>query len=270
MRIETATLRQRQWALAACGAALLALALGCASTSPERQQISDSLEPMNRQMFRLNEMIDDYGFGPVARGYKRVTPEPVRTAFLNAERNLGFPARFVSHLGQAQFVEAGSELASFLLNSTLGVAGLFDPAAEAGLDRHDADLGQMLAAWHVPPGPYLMIPALGPSNSRDAMTDLVAMAMNPLAWTTSAAPPVGVLFAVNRRAEADERMRIAKQSALDYYVFVRDAYIQKRTREIRGDYVTRIRNEGSPDDPMGLPEDLYDVQAEVSGARATP
>lgn len=268
MRIETATSRQRARALAVLGASLLTLALGCASTSPDKQQISDSLEPMNRQLFRLNELIDDYGFGPVARGYKSVTPAPVRTAFLNAERNMGFPARFVSHLGQAQVLEAGSELGRFLLNSTLGVAGLFDPATEAGLAKHDADLGQMLAAWHVPPGSYLMLPALGPSNSRDAMADMVAMMMNPLAWTTPAAPPVGVLFAINRRAEADEEMRIARESALDYYVFVRDAYIQRRTRQIRGDYVTRLSAGEIADDPMGQPEDLYDLRAAEASATA--
>jgi len=267
MRIPAATSKQRRTASCVLAAAFLSAALGCASTSPDRQQITDSLEPMNRPLFRLNEVLDDHAFGPVARGYERITPEPLRIGLTNAERNLGFPARFVASVGQAEFVEAGSELARFVLNSTLGLGGLLDPATEAGLAKHDTDLGLMLASWHVPPGPYLMLPALGPSNPRDAFAGLVAMAMNPLAWTTSAAPPVGVLFAVNRRAEADARIRIAKESALDYYAFVRDAYVQTRTREIRGDYVTRLREGEIPDDPMGQPEDLYDVQAEVSGAR---
>lgn len=270
MRNPQATSQRHGAAFAALLAALAVCAIGCASTAPERQQISDSLEPMNRSLFALNEWIDDNAFGPAARGYKRVTPDPVRVAFSNAERNLGFPARFLSHLGQAQLVEAGSELGRFVLNSTLGLGGLLDPATEAGLEKHDADLGQMLASWHVPPGPYLMLPVFGPSNGRDSLADLVGMMMNPLAWTTPAAPPVGALFAVNRRAEADDKIRRAKETALDYYVFVRDAYIQKRNQEIRGDYVTRLREGEIPDDPMGMPEDLYDVKAEVGGVHATP
>jgi phospholipid-binding lipoprotein MlaA len=262
MRIESATRTQRRGALAILCASLLSLALGCASTSPQNQTITDSLEPMNRQLFRLGEAIDDYGFGPAARGYKRVTNEPVRAALLRAERNLGFPARFVSLLGQAELVGAGSELGRFVLNSTLGVAGLFDPGTEAGLAKHDADLGQMLAVWHVPPGPFLMLPVFGPSTSRDATMDLVAMLMNPLAWTTSAAPPVGALFAVNRRADADDEIRRAKATSLDYYVFLRDAFIQRRTREIRGDsYDPGL-------EAMQQPEDLYDLRAEASEANA--
>lgn len=266
MRIQTATSRRQSRAFALIGATLLSFVFGCASTSPERQQITDSLEPMNRQFFRFNEWIDGIAFGPVARGYKSVTPEPLRVAFTHAERNLGFPARFVSHLGQLQLVEAGSELGRFLLNSTLGLGGLLDPASEV-FEKHDADLGQMLATWHVPPGPYLMIPALGPSNSRDATTDLVAMMMNPLAWTTPAAPPVSVLFAVNRRAENDDEIRLARQSALDHYVFVRDAYIQRRTRQIRGDYASRLE-ENAAGEPTTFPENLYDVPAETDEARA--
>lgn len=270
MRNPAATSKRHGTAFAALLAALAAAALGCAGTPPERQQIGDSLEPMNRSLFALNEWIDHSAFGPLARGYKRVAPEPLRVAFANAERNLGFPARFLSHLGQANFLEAGSELGRFLLNSTLGLGGLLDPATEAGLAKHDTDLGLMLANWHVPPGPYLMLPLFGPSNGRDSLADLVAMAMNPLAWTTPAAPPVGALFAVNRRAEADEKIRIARESALDLYVFVRDAYIQRRTKEIRGEYVTRLREGEIPDDPMGMPEDLYDVQAAESTSRAIP
>lgn len=260
MRNETATLRARAAAILWLAAVLVANALGCASTSPERQHITDSLEPMNRSLFRLNELIDDHGFGPVARGFKRITPAPIRIGLVNAERNLGFPARFVASLGQAKLTTAGSELGRFLLNSTLGIGGLLDPATEAGLAKHDEDLGLMLASWHVPPGSYLMLPVFGPSNSRDAFADLVAMAMNPLMWTTAAAPPVAALFAVNRRAEADDRIRTAKESALDYYTFVRDAYVQHRTREVRGTYAARVREGAITDDPMGQPEDLYDVQ----------
>jgi phospholipid-binding lipoprotein MlaA len=262
MRNETAIPRVRAVALVWLAAVLLATAFGtvfgCASTSPERQQIHDSWEPLNRSLFRLNEAIDVYGFGPAARGYKFVTPDAVRVGVANAQRNLGFPARFVSCVGQAKLEEAGSELGRFVLNSTLGMGGLLDPASEV-LPKYDEDLGLMLAAWHVPPGSYLMVPVFGPSTSRDATADLVAMAMNPLAWLTPAAPPVGALFAINRRAEADDEIRLARENSLDYYVALRDAYIQHRLREMRGNYAMRVRAGDVAIDSLSLPDDPYEV-----------
>jgi phospholipid-binding lipoprotein MlaA len=265
MRNETAIPRVRAVAILWLAAVLLTAAFGCASTSPERQQISDDYEPMNRSLFRLNEWIDGMALGPVARGYKRITPEPLRVGFENARRNLAFPERFVATVGQAKFEAAGAELGRFLLNSTLGMGGLLDPASEV-LPKYDEDLGLMLAAWHVPPGSYLMLPVFGPSTARDATADLVAMAMNPLAWLTPAAPPVGALLAVNRRAQMDDQIRIAHENALDYYVFLRDAYAQRRTRQIRGDYVTRLLEGKVADDPLRLPDDIYDLQ---NGASAS-
>jgi phospholipid-binding lipoprotein MlaA len=259
MRIATATSRQHRSAIPKLLlAAFVAGALGCASTSPQNQQIGDSLEPINRPVFRFNTAVDDHALGPVARGYKSVTPDGVRTSLANAQRNLGFPPRFVAHVGQANFVEAGSELGRFLLNSTLGVAGLFDPATEAGLGRYDADLGMMFARWHVPPGPYLVLPVLGPSNPRDAVGDLLGMAMNPLLYTGTTVAPIGVLFAINTRAQADDQIRNARASALDYYVFVRDAFVQHRSARIRGEYVTRGDTLDARSHVMA--DDLYDVE----------
>jgi phospholipid-binding lipoprotein MlaA len=258
MRIATAISRQPQTAIRWLLAALVASALGCATTSPQHQQISDSLEPINRPVFRFNTAVDDHALGPVARGYKSVTSDGVRSSLANAQRNLGFPPRFVAHVGQANFVEAGSELGRFLLNSTLGVAGLFDPATEAGLGKYDADLGMMFARWHVPPGPYLVLPVLGPSNPRDAVGDLLGMAMNPLLYTGTTVAPVGVLFAINTRAQADDQIRNARASALDYYVFVRDAFVQHRTARIRGEYVTRGDTLDASSHVMA--DELYDVE----------
>ena len=263
MRNETATPRVRAVAIVWLAAVLLVSALntfGCASTSPEHQQIRDSWEPMNRSLFRLHEAIDDHAFGPAARGYKSVTPDAVRIGLANAQRNLGFPARFIACVGQVKLEEAGSELGRFVLNSTLGMGGVLDPASEV-LPKYDEDLGLMLASWHVPPGSYLMVPVFGPSTSRDAFADLVAMAMNPLAWLTPAAPPVGALLALNRRAEADDEIRLARENALDDYVALRDAYIQHRAREMRGDYALRARAGDVAIDSLSLPDDPYEVPA---------
>jgi phospholipid-binding lipoprotein MlaA len=259
MRIAKATHRQPRTAICRTLAALVAGAIGCASTSPQGQQVSDALEPINRPVFRFNTAVDDHVLGPVARGYKSVTPDAVRTSIANAQRNLGFAPRFVAHVGQARFVEAGSELGRFLLNSTLGVAGLFDPASEAGLGKYDTDLGMTFARWHVPSGPYLVLPVLGPSNPRDAFGDLLGMAMNPLLYAGTTVAPVGVLFAVNARAAADDQIRNARASALDYYLFVREAFVQQRTARIRGDYVTRDTSALDASSHV-LADDLYDVE----------
>jgi len=245
------------------------IAVGCASTSPERQEIRDPLESVNRPVFEINRTVDDHAFGPIARGYKKITPSVFRRSVSNAQRNLNFPQRLVSTLGQAEFEKAGVELGRFLLNSTVGIGGLFDPATRVGLAKYDDDLGKMLATWHVPPGPFIVIPVLGPSTARDGLGDLASIALNPMIWAGVSVPPIGVLFALNRRAEADDRIRAAQEAALDYYVFARDAFIQRRTRFIRNEYVT-LPVEGELADPL-LPDDLYDLPpAEAAAAAAAP
>lgn len=242
------------------------LALGCASTSPERQEIKDSLEPINRPVFAMNTTIDHYAIGPLARGYKKVTPSVVRQSVSNAQRNLGFPQRLVSTLGQAEFEKAGVETGRFLLNSTVGIGGLFDPATRVGLPKYDEDLGKMLARWHVPPGPYIVIPIRGPSTPRDALSDLASIALNPMVWAGVSVPPLGVLFAINRRAQADDTIRAAEDSALDYYLFVRETWVQRRTRFIRNEYVTQPQ-EGELADPVfAMPDDLYEIPIESGDA----
>jgi hypothetical protein len=149
----------------------------------------------------------------------------------NAQRNLTFPQRFVSSMGQAEFEKAGVELGRFLVNSTVGIGGLLDSGDAHGHPRSTTRTSaRCWPAWHVPPGPYIVIPVLGPSTARDGLGDLASIALNPLVWAGVSVPPLGVLFAINRRAEADDRIRQAEAAALDYYVFARDAYIQRRTR----------------------------------------
>jgi phospholipid-binding lipoprotein MlaA len=233
-------------------------AAGCA-TSPGSQEIHDHWEPVNRPIFGVNVDIDELALGPVARGWKKITPGPVRRGISNVESNLEFPIRFLSHLGQAEFITAGSELGRFLLNSTLGIAGIFDPAHEAGLDASAADFGTMFARWGIPPGPYIVVPLLGPSTPRETIGDVLALPLDPLFWAGFYLIPIDVLFMVNDRAQADDAIAQAKESALDLYVFTRDAYIQRRSREMRGEYVTQPED-GETEQPF--PPDLYDVPAE--------
>jgi phospholipid-binding lipoprotein MlaA len=237
--------------------ALALVAVGCAK--PQDQEIHDRFEAVNRPVFEANDVFDDYAFGPLARGWKFITPSVLRRSISNAQRNLSFPQRFVATLGQAEFEKAGTELGRFLLNSTVGVAGLFDPASRIGMPKYEEDLGKMLARWNVPPGGYIVLPVLGPSTPRDALGILASFALNPLIWAGVSVPPIGVLFAINHRAQIDDRMRTAEASALDYYLFVRDAYIQHRTKVIRNEYVTLPQEGEVADDLYTIDDDLYAI-----------
>ena len=246
-----------------------AIATGCASTSPQRQVIRDPIEVVNRPVFSVNRAVDHAAFGPIARGYKKITPSVFRRSVSNAQRNLTFPQRFVSSLGQAEFEKAGVEFGRFVVNSTVGVGGLLDPATSLGIPKYDEDLGKMLAAWHVPPGPYIVIPVLGPSTPRDAFGELASILLNPLVWAGVSVPPLGVLFAINRRAEIDDFVRQAEATSLDFYVFSRDAFIEQRTRFIRNEYVT-LPQAGEIPDEVVLAPDLYEVRPDAEGTAETP
>ena len=216
---------------------------GCASTHPS----NDRFESMNRPVFDANQSIDEDAFAPVAHGWMHVVPAPVRDSISNCYWNLTFPDRFVSSLGEGALRKAGAELARFLINSTLGIAGFLDPATVAGIAKYDEDIGKMLARWGVPPGPYIVIPILGPSTPRDLAGGVVDLALNPLTWTGFPGMGAGVIFAINGRAQEDQEIETSRRAALDYYVFVRDAYFEKRTSNVRTDYVTRDLGDDSSD-----------------------
>jgi phospholipid-binding lipoprotein MlaA len=218
--------------------------LGCASARPHP---TDRLESLNRPVFDANQAIDEDAFAPVAHAWIKVVPGPVRDSISNAYWNLTFPDRFVSSLGEGALRKAGAEVARFLINSTMGIAGFLDPATVAGIPKYDEDVGKMLAKWGVPPGPYIVIPILGSSTPRDLAGGVVDLLLNPLTWTGFPGMGAGVIFAINGRAQEDQEIETAKRAALDYYVFVRDAYFERRTGEVRTDYVTRDLGEDTSD-----------------------
>jgi phospholipid-binding lipoprotein MlaA len=245
-----------------------ALAVGCAGPNPV-----DPWERVNRPVFRFNDAVDRKALGPVARGWKRISSEGVRTSVSNFFYNVQFPSRFVSNVGQAEGQQAMIETARFVVNSTVGVVGIFDPASSWGLPRRDEDIGQMFGRWGIPPGPYWMIPLLGPSNPRDAVGRVGDSLLSPFFWINVllGIPTFGgptVVDLVNERAIADERIESARRSALDYYVFVRDAFMQYREAAIRN------RGGYSPygADPAagaGPDDDLYEVDG-AEGEKNAP
>jgi phospholipid-binding lipoprotein MlaA len=237
------------------------LAVGCAGPNPNP---IDPWQGMNRPVFRFNEGVDQHALRPVARGWKAITTDGVRASIAKFFYNTAFPSRFVSDVGQGDGQQALIEVTRFVVNTTVGVVGLFDPATRWGLPRRDEDAGQMFGRWGIPPGPYWVIPLLGPSNPRDATGMLVDSLLSPFTWIqiltdvpTFGAPTV--VNVVNTRARIDERVESARRSALDYYVFMRDAYMQYRA--------SAIKNHGSVSDygsgavyDEGRSDELYEIE----------
>ncbi|MEO1204560.1 MAG: VacJ family lipoprotein, partial [Pseudomonadota bacterium] len=148
-------------------AAALALS-ACASQEGARTE-SDPWEPVNRVVFKVNDVPDRYLLKPVARGYRAILPNPVRRGIGNFFDNLVTPRSMVNNFLQGKPDRGGSDLGRFLLNSTIGIGGLFDVASAVGYDVYNEDFGQTFAVWGMPDGPFVMIPFFGPSTLRDAV-----------------------------------------------------------------------------------------------------
>jgi phospholipid-binding lipoprotein MlaA len=184
--------------------------------------------------------------------------------------NWRFPSRFVSSVGQGDATKAVTEVGRFVVNTTIGIVGLFDPATSIGLARYDEDVGQMFGRWGIPPGPYWVIPLIGPSDPRDAVGLVCDTLLNPFAWVPVVWIPyaTGALNVVNARAQADKQIENAKRTALDYYVFVRDAYTQHRANAVRD---SGPAGSGTYDlYDTGAGEGVYDAPEEPNKNAPTP
>jgi phospholipid-binding lipoprotein MlaA len=227
---------------------------GCA-TGPERKP-GDPFEPMNRAVFNFNDGLDRYVAVPVAKGYQKVTPQPLRTAVSNFFSNLGDLSNAANALLQLKITDATEDIIRFAFNSTFGLGGLLDWATPAGLPKHHQDFGLTLGHWGIPSGPYLVLPLFGPSTVRDSMGLVVDVKFNPLNYMEPAVRnPLYVLQFVSVRSDLLGASDLLQQAALDKYSFVRDAYTQQR----------RARLRGTSDNAAPLPN--YDDQGD-SGAAA--
>ncbi|EAR22558.1 MlaA family lipoprotein [Nitrococcus mobilis] len=228
---EPTTTRTKLW----LGLTLLAILLaGCAS-NPAQQDVYDPLESMNRKTFQFNEQVDRYVLQPLAQGWMFITPSSVREAIGNFFVNMTYPGVVLNDILQGKTVDAGRNLLRFTLNSTLGIAGLFDPASGLGLHHHPEDFGQTLAVWGSGPGPYLILPVLGPSNFRDTAGLPADLYSNGLTFALSSVAiraGLSTLQAVNTRAQLDKAVRISREAAVDHYAFIRSAYQQQRLNQI--------------------------------------
>ncbi len=217
---------------------LCALCIALPSLSRAQEEITDPFEGMNRGIFWFNERVDRYFLAPIAEGYDYVVPDPIQKGVGNFFENLSYPKYLVSDLVQLKFSEAASHTGRFLINTTLGVGGIFDIAKDLGLEREEEDFGIALAYHGVPSGPYLVLPLLGPSNVRDAVGKVVDTLVHPfmiLSYTDVRAgitDPIAYggrgLDIVQTRVDFDEAIKAGRESSFDYYLFLQGAYTQYR------------------------------------------
>lgn len=240
--------RRTGWSMAALTAASLAVGTGCASSGG----VNDPWERMNRGIFQFNEGADRYVIEPAAKGWDFVVPDPVERAIDRFFDNAGIPIKLANDLLQAKPVAAAEDLSRFVINTVLGVAGFFDPATSFGIDGHNEDFGQTLGYWGVPPGPYLVLPLLGPSSPRDTVGLVADSAARVYPyfvvwWVSSAITTTDLL---NRRSLALDEIAAERESALDYYVAVRNAYTSYRENQVRD----REEEEPGSDDDLYYPD----------------
>jgi phospholipid-binding lipoprotein MlaA len=214
-----------------CALLLLATALlcGCATQPGAKQDPRDPFERVNRATFKFNDAMDRAALRPVAKGYRKVTPHFVQTGVSNFMDNLETPLTLVNDLLQGKFKATLNDTGRLLLNTTLGLAGLLDPASDAGLAKNDEDFGQTFGKWGVRPGPYLMLPLLGPSDLRDGAGRVPDSFANPLRYVDRDRIRLS-LYAVSA---LDSRARLLDvddtlNQAYDRYAFLRNAYLQRR------------------------------------------
>jgi phospholipid-binding lipoprotein MlaA len=242
---------KRQLARAAMTILTAGLLAACAHSPP--YEPADPLEPLNRGIYSFNRTADRYVLRPVARGYKTVTPQPVRSGIGNFLSNLGYPVTILNAALQGKLARAGRDTGRFLINSTAGLAGFIDVATPVGLPENDEDFGQTLGYWGVGPGWYLMVPFLGPSTNRDLLGRGADAFSTPERLLTSEAQ-----YVITGVSVIDQRARLLSadsflESQVDEYVALRTVYLERRLNQVFDgnppiDYGEAPSEEGEDDD----------------------
>lgn len=195
----------------------------------------DPLEGVNRFLFAINEMLDVVIFRPLAVTYSFWLPVEVQDAVRDATRNIRGPVIFLNDLFQGSWERAETTGTRFLINSTIGIGGLLDPATDWGYEYHDEDFGQTLGVWGAGPGPYLVLPIFGPSSARDGTGRLVDILINPFTYVLPQAASLGIAGArgIDARARFLETGDELKRDSVDFYARIRSLYLQSRENDIR-------------------------------------
>jgi phospholipid-binding lipoprotein MlaA len=240
--------KSRRFAAAAAPVLLLAAVLsGCAKAPPVSdsadyqayQQQNDPLEPTNRFFYKVNNTLDRYAFKPLAKGYIAITTQGIRNHVGDFVTNIGEPGRLIYFAAGGKPRDAGTSLVRFVVNSTVGIGGIFDPATHLGYPETDTDFGLTLAEWGIPAGPYLYLPAFGPSGARDVFSIPVAFFLTPMeaAPESTALKVFGysetALNLINTRAQFMGPIDQVQETALDPYATFRSLYRQSRASQLQ-------------------------------------
>ncbi|HEX5056070.1 MAG TPA: VacJ family lipoprotein [Gammaproteobacteria bacterium] len=209
---------------------LWALSLGgCAAVQgpPDPQ---DPWERFNRSMYSFNDKLDRAILKPTAKGYHAITPDVVETGVTNFFANLEDIPTLLNNLLQFKLLDALSDAGRLIINSTIGIGGIFDVATPIGLEKHDEDFGQTLGRWGVGSGPYLVLPLFGPSSPRDAfgLTGEYAVAPIRQIEDTSTRNSLYVMQIIDIRARLLPLDGVIDEAALDPYIYIREAWMQRR------------------------------------------
>jgi len=206
-------------------------------------EVHDPYESMNQKVFKFNHKLYTYVFAPISKGYDFLIPKKIQGGFSNIFTNLRMPVRFFNNIFQKKFKRAFKEFGRFLINSSAGIGGLFNPAEAAfNLKTYDEDFGQTLGHYGVNEGPYIVWPIIGPSNRRDTIGTIIDTAFNPLFWfaTLDVVLEDGVVrgisvgkrvnnYSYNIRNNYDSLV----DSAIDPYIALQHAYINNRSKKIK-------------------------------------
>lgn len=207
--------------------------------TPQNAGFSDPLEPFNRKVFAVNVQLDRWFFDPLTRGYARIAPPEVRRMVLRGFDNMRGPSVFVNDLLQREWIDACTTLIRFALNTSFGMVGMFDVAQKVGAPGHYSDFGQTLALYGTPSGPYLILPAIGPTTVRDLFGNVVDVLFQPSSYLLPGVPQIlffeGTIKTASgftlREANYDA-LQALSASSVDYYAAMHSAYSQDRLAQI--------------------------------------
>jgi phospholipid-binding lipoprotein MlaA len=205
----------------------LLAATGCATTASDPR---DPLEGFNRAMWTFNDTLDESFIKPVSRGYKAVAPEPLRNMVRNFFSNIDDVFNGANNMLQGKFLDGWTDWFRVIVNTTIGVLGINDVASEMRLEKHNEDFGQTFAVWGVGDGPYLVLPFFGPYTLRDSAGLILDWELDPVVRARPIAlrnTLIGTRF-ISKRTDFLDASTMLEEAALDRYVFLRDAYLQRR------------------------------------------
>ncbi len=204
--------------------------LSACATTQHQTEVNDPLEGYNRVMHAFNDTVDENVLKPVSQGYDTIMPTPIRHGVNNFFNNLNDITVIINDILQFKFTQAFEDTSRFAINSTVGLIGFIDVATDLGYKKNDEDFGQTLGAWGTGTGPYLVLPFLGPSNTRDTLGLVGDYFSDPVTYVTGpdARNPLIAVRVIDDRADLLKAEKVLDEAAIDEYSYIRDAYLQRR------------------------------------------